>query len=89
MNGTILDMEDLIIRAEIAVNKAANVIEDVKDGYFSTEDTYLLHAYKPNAETKCYIVQDYIRETSQLISELYNCFRELYNEERFHSKIFD
>lgn len=86
MIGTILEMEGLIIRAEAAVNKAANVIEDVKKGYFSTEDARLLYAYKPNAETKCDIVQDYIGETSQLVSELYNCFRELHNEPRSHSK---
>lgn len=86
MNGTILDMEDLIIRAEAAVNKAANVIEDVKDGYFSIEDALLLHAYKENAETKCEIVQDYIRETTELVSEMHNCFRGLHNEERSKTK---
>lgn len=86
MNDTLLSMEDLIIRAEVAVKKATNVIEDVKEQYFSIEDALFLHAYKENAETKCEIVQDYIRETTELVSEMYNCFRELHNEERSKTK---
>lgn len=86
MDGTILDMDDLIIRAEVAMKKATNVIEDVKEQYFSIEDALLLHAYKENAETKCEIVQDYIRETTELVSEMHNCFRGLHNEERSKTK---
>lgn len=82
MSKTILDMESLIIEAEGAVNKAANVIDDMKDKYFSLEDAIYLHAYKENAETKCDIVRDYIIKTSELVSQMYRCFVELTNEER-------